>query len=94
VVQEALDSVMGGDGVPRTVILIAHRLSTVQNADRVIVVGDGRVQEVSTGLNKMLQCVAKMPATPPPPFVRGATKVLLLSRYFAILNLNALILVD
>jgi hypothetical protein len=26
--------------------------------------------------------------------VRGATKVLLLSRYFAILNLNALILVD
>lgn len=47
VVQEALDSVMGGHGVPRTVILIAHRLSTVQNADRIIVVGDGRVQEVS-----------------------------------------------
>uniref|UniRef100_A0A6S8M2Q5 ATP-binding cassette transporter n=1 Tax=Dunaliella tertiolecta TaxID=3047 RepID=A0A6S8M2Q5_DUNTE len=45
VVQEALDSVMGGDGVPRTVILIAHRLSTVQNADRVVVVGNGRVQE-------------------------------------------------
>ncbi|KAF5832896.1 hypothetical protein DUNSADRAFT_11046 [Dunaliella salina] len=45
VVQEALDSVMGGNGVPRTVILIAHRLSTVQNADRVVVVGNGRVQE-------------------------------------------------
>jgi ABC-type multidrug transport system fused ATPase/permease subunit len=41
-VQEALDRVMHG----RTVLVIAHRLSTVQGADRIIVIGKGQVQEV------------------------------------------------
>ncbi len=42
VVQEALERVMLG----RTVLVIAHRLSTVQGADRIIVVNKGAVQEV------------------------------------------------
>lgn len=42
--QEALDRVMSG----RTVLVIAHRLSTVQGADRIIVVGKGQVVEMGT----------------------------------------------
>lgn len=45
VVQEALDHAMSC-GLQRTVLLIAHRLSTVQSADRIVCVGQGRVQEV------------------------------------------------
>lgn len=41
VVQEALDHCVGG----RTVLVIAHRLSTVVNADRIIVIAHGQVQE-------------------------------------------------
>jgi ATP-binding cassette subfamily B protein len=40
-VQEALDRVMSG----RTSIVIAHRLSTVVNADQVLVVVGGRIVE-------------------------------------------------
>ena len=40
-VQEALDRLMDG----RTTLIIAHRLSTVQGADRVVVLDGGRVQE-------------------------------------------------
>ncbi|MSQ00824.1 MAG: ATP-binding cassette domain-containing protein [Myxococcales bacterium] len=40
-VQEALDRLMAG----RTTLVIAHRLSTVKNADRVVVVQRGRVVE-------------------------------------------------
>jgi len=40
-VQQALDNLMQG----RTTIVIAHRLSTVRRADRIIVLADGRVQE-------------------------------------------------
>ena len=40
-VQEALDALMVG----RTSIVIAHRLSTVQNADRILVVEKGRIIE-------------------------------------------------
>ena len=29
----------------RTVIVIAHRLSTVQNADKIVVINDGRIAE-------------------------------------------------
>ena len=41
VVQEALDRLM----VNRTTLVVAHRLSTVVNADRIVVIAAGRVQE-------------------------------------------------
>ncbi len=41
-VQEALDRLMEG----RTTVVIAHRLSTVRGADRVVVLDEGRVAEV------------------------------------------------
>ena len=41
VVQEALENLMKN----RTVIVIAHRLSTVQNADKIVVINDGKVAE-------------------------------------------------
>ena len=44
VVQQALDRLMQG----RTVLVIAHRLSTVKNADNVIVIEHGRVSESGT----------------------------------------------
>ncbi|KAL6751648.1 hypothetical protein V8C86DRAFT_2773879 [Haematococcus lacustris] len=44
VVQEALDRVMS----QRTVLVIAHRLSTVQHADRIVVIARGAVQEMGT----------------------------------------------
>ena len=44
VVQEALDRTMAG----RTVLVVAHRLSTVQNASRIVVVQAGGVVETGT----------------------------------------------
>ncbi len=41
-VQQALADLMRG----RTVLVIAHRLSTVRNADRIVVIHDGRIAEV------------------------------------------------
>lgn len=43
-VQDAMDSLMKG----RTVLVIAHRLSTVKSADTVAVVSDGQVVESGT----------------------------------------------
>jgi ATP-binding cassette subfamily B protein len=43
-VQQALDRVMAG----RTTFAIAHRLSTVVNADRILVLRDGRIAEQGT----------------------------------------------
>ncbi len=40
-VQEAIDRMMKG----RTVFVIAHRLSTVRNAQRIIVLDRGRITE-------------------------------------------------
>jgi subfamily B ATP-binding cassette protein MsbA len=43
-VQEALQRLMAG----RTTFVIAHRLSTVHNADRIVVIEEGRLAEVGT----------------------------------------------
>jgi len=43
-VQEALDALMLG----RTTIVIAHRLSTVESADRIVVLAHGRIVEMGT----------------------------------------------
>lgn len=43
-VQRALHNLMEG----RTTIVIAHRLSTIRSADRIVVIADGRVQEIGT----------------------------------------------
>ena len=43
-VQKALDAAMKN----RTVLVIAHRLSTVSKADRIVLLSEGRIQESGT----------------------------------------------
>lgn len=43
-VQKGLDTLMKG----RTAIVVAHRLSTIQRADKIIVLKDGEIQEMGT----------------------------------------------
>ena len=44
IIQNALKIIMRG----RTSILIAHRLKTIQEADRILVLKNGRVKEIGT----------------------------------------------
>jgi subfamily B ATP-binding cassette protein MsbA len=50
-VQQALDRLIKG----RTTLVIAHRLSTVRNADRIIVLADGRIAEAGSHPELMQQ---------------------------------------
>ena len=43
-VQEALDTLMQG----RTTLIIAHRLSTISNADKIVVLKDGKIDQLGT----------------------------------------------
>ena len=43
-IQAALDTIMK----ERTTLVIAHRLATVVNADRIIVMSDGKIEDVGT----------------------------------------------
>jgi ABC-type multidrug transport system fused ATPase/permease subunit len=46
-VQEALDTLMSSsNGKKRTIILVAHRLSTVINADQIAVISEGNISEL------------------------------------------------
>ena len=40
-IQEALERLMAG----RTVIVVAHRLSTIQKADKIVIIENGKVSE-------------------------------------------------
>src|SRR6185503_16203890 len=46
IIQKALESLMRN----RTTLVIAHRLSTVENADRIVVLETGRIAEMGTHL--------------------------------------------
>jgi len=43
-IQKAIDNLLSG----RTVIVVAHRLSTIRNADQILVVKQGKIQERGT----------------------------------------------
>lgn len=43
-VQQAVQRLVTG----RTVVIIAHRLSTVQNADQIVVMSNGRIVDIGT----------------------------------------------
>lgn len=46
IVQEALDKLMADKS--RTIVVIAHRLTTIRNADRIAFISDGRVKEIGS----------------------------------------------
>ena len=50
-IQEALENLTAN----RTVLIIAHRLSTVRKADNIVVLGNGRIVETGTHENLMRQ---------------------------------------
>lgn len=47
-VQDSIDALVNDKTAKRTVIVIAHRLSTVRNADVVVVIDKGKLVEMGT----------------------------------------------
>ena len=66
-VERALERLMDG----RTVVVVAHRLSTAARADRIAVVDDGRLSELGTHTSSSgakgttRRCTARGPRTTP-----------------------------
>ncbi|KAK6725515.1 hypothetical protein RB195_004065 [Necator americanus] len=86
-VQEAISKNLKG----RTVVLIAHRLSTVENADKIVVINHGRVEQMGThkelinqeGMYKMLvqrQMMSAELEDEPAPMTSGPPVVPRISR--------------
>ena len=48
-VQQSLETVRHG----KTAIVVAHRLATVMNADRILVCKDGKIHELGTHINHL-----------------------------------------
>lgn len=48
IVQAAFDELMARNRGSRTTLVIAHRLSTIKQADQIVVMNNGRVEEVGT----------------------------------------------
>jgi ABC-type multidrug transport system fused ATPase/permease subunit len=55
-VQQALDRLIGEGG--RTIVLVAHRLSTVRNADNIAVLDKGRLVEQGTHEELLLKSMS------------------------------------
>jgi len=45
-VQSALDNLQKTQ--PRTTLTVAHRLTTIQHSDKIVVLGDGGVKQIGT----------------------------------------------
>ena len=48
VVQQALDELLADRSTTRTTFIVAHRLSTIRNADKIVYLENGTVAEIGT----------------------------------------------